>query len=285
MAKNYSLAEAVQIIVENEDAAQITELGKRFPLLVSKITFIAALAGKEFNDLMQFMPENLSANKVNQSIKKALEEDVEDDGDDDFEDDGEDAEDDVPVKKPVKGGKSAKPKSKKEEADDAGDSDYDNWNNAKMYKLLGEMGKRKDCKEKYGDLSHDSMLKYLKKYGPGSVAAEEEDFEDEDDVAEEQVSYEGMSAVELYKLCKSRKIKADPKKPAKYYIGLLKKADEAAAQAEDDAEDEDWDDEEEEAPAPKVKGGSKSDKPATKPTTKGKASKPAKEEDDEDWDI
>ena len=279
MAKNYSLTEAVQIIVENEDAAQITELGKRFPLLVSKITFIAAKAGKELNDLMQFMPENLSANKVNQSIKKALEEDGEDAGHDDFEDDADDAEEQAPKKqaKAAKGGKKPAKSDEEEDGEDAGDTDYDSWNNAKMYKLLGEMGKRKDCKEKYGDLSHDSMLKYLKKYGPGSA---------EDDAAEETVSYEGMKAVELYKLCKERKIKVEQKKPAKYYVALLKKADEEAAQAEDDAEDdEDWDDEEEaeEAPAPK-KGDKGKRNPAAKPVAKG-GKKPVKEEEDEDWDI
>lgn len=281
MAKNYSLTEAVQIIVENEDAAQITELGKRFPLLVSKITFIAAKAGKELNDLMQFMPENLSANKVNQSIKKALEEDGEDAGDEDFEDDGDDAEEEAPKgKSAAKAGKKkpAKPADDEEDGEDAGDTDYDNWNNAKMYKLLGEMGKRKDCKEKYGDLSHDSMLKYLKKYGPGNTATEEE--EDEDmEVEDDAVDYSTMKAPELYKLCKERKIKAEQKKPAKYYVALLEKADAEAAQAEDDADDdEDWDDDdEEEAPAPKK--NTKGAKPA------GKGKPKAKEEDDEDWDI
>lgn len=281
MAKNYSLTEAVQIIVENEDAAQITELGKRFPLLVSKITFIAAKAGKELNDLMQFMPENLSANKVNQSIKKALEEDGEDAGDEDFEDDGDDAEEEAPKgKSAAKAGKKkpAKPADDEEDDEDVGDTDYDNWNNAKMYKLLGEMGKRKDCKEKYGDLSHDSMLKYLKKYGPGNTATEEE--EDEDmEVEDDAVDYSTMKAPELYKLCKERKIKAEQKKPAKYYVALLEKADAEAAQAEDDAEDdEDWDDDdEEEAPAPKK--NTKGAKPA------GKGKPKAKEEDDEDWDI
>lgn len=281
MAKNYSLTEAVQIIVENEDAAQITELGKRFPLLVSKITFIAAKAGKELNDLMQFMPENLSANKVNQSIKKALEEDGEDAGDEDFEDDGDDAEEEAPKgKSAAKAGKKkpAKPADDEEDDEDVGDTDYDNWNNAKMYKLLGEMGKRKDCKEKYGDLSHDSMLKYLKKYGPGNAATEEE--EDEDmEVEDDAVDYSTMKAPELYKLCKERKIKAEQKKPAKYYVALLEKADAEAAQVEDDADDdEDWDDDdEEEAPAPKK--NTKGAKPA------GKGKPKAKEEDDEDWDI
>lgn len=288
MAKNYSLAEAVQIIVENEDAEQIQELGKRFPLLVSKITFVAALAGKEFGDLMQFMPETLTANKVNQSIRKALE--GSDEEAEDFEDEGEDAEE-TQVKKSAKGGKVIPIKKKAaevedDEGEDVGGTDFDSWNNAKMYKYLGEIGKRKDCKEKMGGFSHDQMLKYLKKYCAGADA-EEDVVEDE---GEEQASYEGMKATDLYRLCKERKIKAEQKKPAKYYVALLKKADEEAAQAEDDAEDEDWDDEEVEeeveekkAPAPKTKGGSK---PAAKSASKGKA-KPAKkeEEEDEDWDI
>ena len=59
MAKNYSLTEAAQIIVENEDAAALVELGKRYPLLVSKLTRIAVKAGEELNDLMVFMPESL----------------------------------------------------------------------------------------------------------------------------------------------------------------------------------------------------------------------------------
>lgn len=276
MAKNYSLTEAVQIIVENEDAAQLVELGKRFPLLVSKITRIAAKAGEELNDLMQFMPENLSANKVNQSIKKALEEDAEDE---DLEDDDvEDVEEETSKKSASKSTKNSK-KPNKVDDDTNEDTDYENWNNAKMYKLLGEMGKRKDCKEKFGDLSHDSMLKYLKKYGPGmEEAADDADAEVED---EEAIDYDTMKAPELYKLCKQRKIKAEQKKPAKYYITLLKKADEEVI-TED--EDDDWDDETEEIPAPK-----KTEKPS-KSTSKsaGKNTKKSvkeEDEDDEDWDI
>lgn len=283
MAKNYSLAEAVQIIVENEDAIQLTELGKRFPLLVSKVTRISAVAGEEFGDLMRFMPENLSANKINQCIRKALEED-EDTGED-FDDDVEDdTEEETPKTKPASKGKPASNKKKAEDdADEEADTDYDSWNNAKMYKLLGEMGKRKDCKEKYGDLSHDSMLKYLKKYGPSATG---DDDVEEDEDAEDAVDYSEMKAPELYKLCKSRKIAAEQKKPAKYYITLLKKADAAAAQAEDDAEDdEEWDEEEDETPAPKAKPG-KGNKTATKPAAKGKGKSKADDaEDDEDWDI
>ena len=274
MAKNYSLKEVVQVIVENEDAAQIVDIGKRFPLLASKVTRIAVIAGEAFDDLMQFMPDNLTANKVNQTIKKSLEE-VDDDEEFDEEDAGE--EDDAPKTK-------AKPASKAkggESSSDYGDYDYENWNNAKMYKFLGELGKRKDCKEKMGGLDKASMTKYLKKYYPGGAGAEDD--EDFDDDAEEQVSYEGMKAPELYKLCKERKIKVAPKKPAKYYIDMLKKQD---SENEAEAEDEGWDEDEEpeeEAPKKPEKPAKAKGKPASKPAKK--AEKVEDDDEDEDWDI
>ncbi len=293
MAKNYTIAEAVQIIAENGDNEALMDLGKRYPLLTQKIARVAVKAGEDFVDLMSFMPEYLSANKVNSAIKKMLDEAP--DADDDVEDDGdEDEAEEKPAKKagkkaPAKKAKKAADDEEDDDAEEAGSYDYDSMNNAKMYKLLGELGKRKDCKEKFGDLSHDSMLKYLKKYGPKSDATGEAD--DEDDAEESGDEYEGKSAVELYKLCKQRKIKAEQKKPAKYYIGLLKKADEeAAAEAEaDDAEDdEEWDDDEEEAPKKSAKKA-----PAKKAPAKGKKATKKPEEadeddaddDDDEWEI
>lgn len=277
MAKNYTIAEAVQIIAENGDNEALMDLGKRYPLLTQKIARVAVKAGEDFVDLMSFMPEYLSANKVNSAIKKMLDEAP--DADEDAEDDGaEDEAEEKPAKKaPAKKAKKAAD-DEDDDVEEGGSYDYDSMNNAKMYKLLGELGKRKDCKEKFGDLSHDSMLKYLKKYGPKSDATGEAD--DEDDAEESGDEYEGKSAVELYKLCKQRKIKAEQKKSAKYYIGLLKKADEeAAAEAE---EDEEWDDDEEEAPAKKA--------PAKKaPAKVKKAAKKAEPEeaddDDDEWEI
>lgn len=294
MAKNYTIAEAVQIIAENGDNEALIDLGKRYPLLTQKIARVAVKAGEDFIDLMSFMPEYLSANKVNSAIKKMLDEAP--DADEDAEDDGDEEEaEEKPAKKAAKKApaKKAKKSADDEEDDDVeegGSYDYDSMNNAKMYKLLGELGKRKDCKEKFGDLSHDSMLKYLKKYGPKSDANVEADDEDVEDDTDD--GYEGKSAVELYKLCKQRKIKAEQKKPANYYIGLLKKADEeAATEAEvDDAdEDEEWDDDEEEAPKkPAKKATAKKEKAA--PANGKKAAKKAEPEDaddddDEEWEI
>lgn len=298
MAKNYTIAEAVQIIAENGDNEALMDLGKRYPLLTQKIARVAVKAGEDFVDLMSFMPEYLSANKVNSAIKKMLDEAP--DADDDVEDDGdEDEAEEKPAKKagkkaPAKKAKKAADEDEDDDVEEGGSYDYDSMNNAKMYKLLGELGKRKDCKEKFGDLSHDSMLKYLKKYGPKSDATGEAD--DEDDAEESGDEYEGKSAVELYKLCKQRKIKAEQKKPAKYYIGLLKKADEEAAaeaEADDAEEDEEWDDDEEEAPkksakkapAKKEKAVPAKGKKAAKKAEPEEADDDDADDDDDEWEI
>lgn len=101
---------------------------------------------------------------------------------------------------------------------------------------------------------------------------EPEDDEDEEDEEETENPYEGMTAVELFKLCKKRGISAQPKKKAAEYIELLKAADEPA---EDEDEEEDWE-EEEEKPAKKSAGKKAAKEP------KAKAKKAAA---DDEWDI
>lgn len=112
--------------------------------------------------------------------------------------------------------------------------------------------------------------------------AEESDSDDdaeESDDTEEAGPYDGKNAMELFKECKKRGIKAAPKKPAKYYVDLLTKDD-----AKNDTSDEDDDSEEEEE---------EEEKPAKKETKKkAPAKKAAKKEepeddgdDDDDWDI
>lgn len=84
------------------------------------------------------------------------------------------------------------------------------------------------------------------------VADDDDDDEEElpfttlavdDDDDEDEVDYSEMSAKELYKLCKERKIDVEPKKSEKYYIRLLEEADKAEDDWEDDDDDEDddWD--------------------------------------------
>lgn len=80
---------------------------------------------------------------------------------------------------------------------------------------------------------------------------EEEDDEEEEadedgwnDDEEESVDYSEMSPKELYDLCKKRKIKVPPKKPAKFYITQLKEYDEAQDDWGDEEEEDDWEDDE-----------------------------------------
>ena len=193
MARNYTLSEAVDIIVKGEDMEAITDIGRRFPVLATKIAGLAAIAGERFNDFASYIPEHVSANKVNGMIKKAI-------------------------------------------GDDSGDADEE-----AAKKVEKPAAKKKEAKE---------------------------------DADEDEVDYSSMTAPELFKECKKRGIKAELKKPAKYYIGLLKKADEEAAEDSDD-----WGEEEGEKPAKKpAKAVEK--KPAKKETKKA-----ADEDEDEDWDI
>lgn len=282
MAKNYNVFEVVELLVENKDAEALLDVGKRYPLLTQKLLRIAAVAGEALLDFASFLPENLSANRINGLIKKSITAGTSDDEDaDDIEADDEDDEDEEkPVKKAGKKPAREKAKTVSKEPDDA-DRDYDSMSNAQMYKLLGDLGLRKECKAKYGDLSHDSMLSFLK--GMDGDAAESGDEEDAGDTG----SYDEMSVVELYKECKKRGIKAEQKKPAKYYIGLLEKDDAKSAEPEEDESDDDWGDEDEEDVKPTKKADKKSVKEKGKPATKKKAPMPEPEDDDDDddWDI
>jgi hypothetical protein len=286
MAKNYSIAEAVQIIVENEDSASITELSKRFPLLSIKIARLAVLAGEELTDFMGFFPEHISANKINKAIKEQDAEAEEDEDADDDDSEDEEVEEEAPKKRAGKG-RPKKVKEEEPEEDDeeeADDSDYDSMSNKELWALLGQVGGRKKCREEFGDTKTSDMIKFFKKYYPNGVDAEQP----EEDETEES-KYEGKSAVELYKLCKTRKLKVEQKKPVKYYIAELEKADAAEEKAkaaktkakkkeaeEDEAE---WDDEEEDE-APK-----KPAKKASKPAKKAAKEEEADDDDDDEWEI
>lgn len=71
-----------------------------------------------------------------------------------------------------------------------------------------------------------------------------EEYEDEDEDSGDE--YEDMSPKELFNLCKKRKLDAVPKKSAKYYINILREADEAEEDWGDDGDDEDdWEDDDE----------------------------------------
>ena len=263
MAKNYTIKEAVEIIVEGKDLESIADLGRRYPVLTAKIAAIGAIAGDKFVDLMGYMPDYLTANKVNTAIKAGITESGSDD---------EDAEDTEA---------EATTEDAGEDATEA-TAQWDESMSAKqLWDILGKAGKRKLAKStKKADL-----VEACKQAFGAATEAEAEDAEAEDDATEAN-PYEGKSAMELFKECKARKIKAAPKKPAKFYADLLIKDDAAKAEATEaeSEEDDDWGDEEAEAPKKEDK------KAAPKASAKGGKAKAAKKaeaesEDDEDWDI
>ena len=257
MAKNYTFNEAVKIITKGTDLEAITDIGRRYPVLAHKIAVVAAKAGEEFVDLMGYMPDYLTANKVNTAIKAGIAESgSNDEGAEDIEAEAT-TEDTTEVTAQWDESMSAK----------------------QLWDILGKAGKRKFAKStKKADLIEACKQAF-------GVATEAEETDAEDDATEAN-PYEGKSAIELFNECKARKIKAAPKKPAKFYADLLIKDDAAKAEATEaeSEEDDDWGDEEAEAPKKEDK------KAAPKASAKGSKAKAAKKaeaesEDDEDWDI
>ena len=275
MAKNYSFAEAVKVIAEGKDFESIADIGRRFPILANKIAVVTAKAGQDAVDLASFIPEHVTANKVNTMIKNALES-----GETESEEEATSEEDFEEAPKATK--KSEAPKAtKKAKSETKGDSenDYASMSGKALYELVKEAGVLKECKAKYGT-KKDEFLKFIEE--GGLVGGNETEEDSEEDATEENSAgqYDGMKAMDLFKECKNRGIKAAPKKPAKYYIDLLI-ADDAKA-TESDAEDDDWDDEEEEAPKTAPKTAKKNAKEAKAPKA---APKKTEDEDDDDWDI
>lgn len=255
MAKNYTFTEAVKIIAKGTDLEAITDIGRRYPVLAHKIAVVATKAGEDFVDLMGYMPDYLSANKVNTAIKASITESGSDENAEGIE-----------------------VEATKAETEDATETtiQWDESMSAKqLWDILGKAGKRKLAKStKKADL-----IEACKQAFGAATKVEAEDTEVEDNITEAN-PYEGKSAMELFKECKARKIKAAPKKPAKYYVDLLVKDDAAKAEAtEAESNDEDWDDEEVEAPKNEDK------KTESKATDKVVKKVEVESDDDDDWDI
>ena len=256
MAKNYTFAEAVKIINAGTDLEAITDIGRRYPILLAKTAVVAAKAGADFVDLMSFMPDYLTANKVNTALKAAVGEATEDAEDDGIEE----------------------PKKMEEATEDEVGTNYEAMSAKQMWDLLGKAGKRKLAKS---TKKSDLVEACKQAFGAG---AQTEDTDEAEEATEEANPYEGKSAMELFKECKKRGIKAAPKKPAKFYADLLVKNDAESNETEAETEDE-WDDEpKEEAKETKVtkKAAPKAEKAEKK---SAKKAEPKEESEDDDWDI
>lgn len=265
MAKNYTFNEAVKIIAKGTDMEAITDIGRRYPVLATKVAVVAAKAGEDFINLMGYMPDYLTANKVNTAIKADIAETGSESESNEDKDKNEDA-------------TEATAEDIAEDATEITAQWNENMNAKQLWEILGKAGKRKLAKStKKADLIEACK----KAFGKNTEA---EDAETEDKATEFENAYKGKSAMELFKECKARKIKVAPKKPAKYYADILAKDDTAEAEAAEDKSDDNWDDEEAET-------SKKEEKKTAKSTVKSGKAKAAKkvevesDDDDDDWDI
>lgn len=239
MAKNYSITEMVDVLVEGKDLEAIAEMGKRFPVLTYKITKVTSKAAEEFADLAKYL-DFVSANRVTKLIK------------------GDSVDEDETVVE-------SEVDAEADETEAEEEPEKKELTKAEKAKARREARKAKKAKE----------------------AAEAAEADESDEDGDGEKDYSDMTAIELFKECKKRKIKAAvPKKPQAFYIDILKKDDakKAKAVAAESEDEDDWDAEEEQ------------EKPAAKKTrrpkaTVKKAKAPAPEvededdDEDDDWDI
>lgn len=163
-------------------------------------------------------------------------------------DDDDEDEDEIPKKRQSK---SAVEKSSKKQDEDWGDDDklpsteeLEEMSAQKLYNL---------CRERDIDVAIKKKVEYyVDKLEQWRLDHEDEGEESDDDYDadeerkdDEAPDYSEMSAQELYKLCKERSIKVDPKKNAGYYIKQLEEYDKAQDDwgDEEESDNDEWEDE------------------------------------------
>lgn len=170
MAKNYNIGEVVKIVAEGKDFEAIMDIGRRYPLLMNKVTKLVTLAGETASDFFSYMPEYLTANKVNKMIKDAV-----------IDEDAEEAEDTEEAdEKPAKKEKKAK-KAKKEEVEEDDAEDEDNPYSGKTAPEL-----YKECKKRGIKVAAKKDAKYYEKALLKADAADAETEEADEDWEEEK---------------------------------------------------------------------------------------------------
>ena len=243
MATNWNVKQAYVAINEGNKEA-IVDIGRRFPLTLN---ILSKIDGKNpAVNLINALPEHITVRKIEQILKGDVEEGEEGTTEEVTEEVNEAA------------------------AEEKTENEYDKMNRKQLRELIIAAGGEEKCRAEFGWAKREQLLAYIEKYGVDPV--EEETVEED--------PYEGKTAVELFKECKARGIKAAPKKPAKFYTDLLKKADEEAKADED--EDDDWDEEEEPAKPVKKQKPVKEEKKVAKKAAK---EEDEDEDDDDDWNI
>jgi hypothetical protein len=228
MAKNWTAYEAAKEIIEGKNKENICEIGSRYPMLTREV----AVAGDKILVILKALPK-VTARVLETGLKDGVEVETE-------------------VKEETK-------EAETEVEDD--ELDYTDMTGANLYKLCCARGISSKCKSR----KKDALIELLEKFDRGELdeeepkketkkakatskkqAKKEEEPVDEDDDwgtedDEEKDPYEGKTAMELFKMCKERGIKAKTKMKADAYVKLLKAADaESEAEEAEDDEDDDW---------------------------------------------
>lgn len=226
MAKNWTAYEAAKEIIEGKNKENICEIGSRYPMLIREV----AVAGDKILVILKALPK-VTARVLETGLKDGVEVETEVDEE-----------------------------TKETETEDD-ELDYTDMTGANLYKLCCAKGISSKCKSR----KKDALIELLEKFDRGELEEEEpkketkkakatskksakkaEPVEDEDDDwdtedDEEKDPYEGKTAMELFKMCKERGIKAKTKMKADAYVKLLKAADaESEAEEAEDDEDDDW---------------------------------------------
>ena len=113
MAKNYTITEVVNIVSEGKDYESIADIGKRFPVLLKLVATVSAIAGDSFKEFMTYIPDAVTANKVNTAIKANIPDAGEQDAQEEVQEEVEQQEK-KPEEPPKKRGRGRKPKKVEE---------------------------------------------------------------------------------------------------------------------------------------------------------------------------
>lgn len=229
MAKNWTAYEAAKEIIEGKNKENICEIGSRYPMLTREV----AVAGDKILVILKALPK-VTARVLETGLKDGVE-----------------------MNEPET---EEETKEAETEAEDE-DFDYTDMTAVNLYKMCCARGISSKCKSR----KKDALIELLEKFDRGELDEEEpkketkkakatskkqakkeeepvdedDDWDTEDD--EEKDPYEGKTAMELFKMCKERGIKAKTKMKADAYVKLLKAADaESEAEEAEDDEDDDW---------------------------------------------
>lgn len=248
MAKNWTIAEAVKVFEACKDNEAIADIGRRFPTLANLLARIVVGDKNAAVDMLSKMPEFMTAGKMDKALKAGAEK---------TEDDDEDEKD-------------------SNDSNEKSDNDYSNMSAKALYELA------KERKIKLTSTKKADMIAALEEFDNGGLKEEKEEKKvtkketkknDDEDADDDSVDYSKMSAVELFKECKKRGIKAATRQEVEVYIELLKEDDAKKAEPEDE---DGWDDNDDEV---------EEKKPAKTEKKSEKKSKKEEKDDDEDWDI